>query len=135
MTKRKMLIIVAAVLLVCTASVICINISKKPKHYESPIISEQKIKYNGKIYYPIGDSGAFEYRCNKMLDKGMIFSISSLENDDNINFLSYKNTEIEGRADKHGDTRILTGIEINNPKAVEMLDEYSEKYFDYILND
>lgn len=244
MTKRKILIIVAIVLLVCAVSAICINFSSKPKYHYSPIIREQKIEYNEEIYYPIGYSSAFEYRCNKTLDKGIIYSISSLENDDNIDFLSYsewqynelftciedfekkypygvcyedritsirlqnnssntveydstsdelndifihpenysdltpasfplrycngfsctlyafmddlpitscrlgklahydgkwifvdKNTEFEGRADNNGDTRKFTGIEINNPKAVEILDEYSEKYFDYILND
>lgn len=45
-----------------------------------------------------------------------------------------KDTAIEGSANKYGDTRTFTGIEINEPKAVNLLDEYSEKYFDYILN-
>lgn len=244
MTKRKKLIIAAAALLVCVISTICINKSMKPKHYYSSEVGGQRIEYRGKSYYPIGDSGAYEYRLSKTLAKGAMYSISSLENDDDINFLSYsewqyhemftciedyeekypfgvcyedritsirlqndssgiteydstsrelndiflhpesysdltpasfplrysggfsctlyafmddlpitscrlgklahydgkwifvdKDTEVEGYGNKYSDTRTFTGIEINNPKAVQMLDEYSKKYFDYILSD
>lgn len=38
----------------------------------------------------------------------------------------------EGTANANVDTRTFTGIEINNPKAVEILNEYSSKYFSYI---
>lgn len=86
--KYKLLLSVITILTIVIAAV-CINESKKPKLHYNPEINAQIIEYNGKAYFPIGNSGAFEYRCDKTLAKGTIYSISSLENDENINFLSY----------------------------------------------
>lgn len=43
-----------------------------------------------------------------------------------------RNVTSEGKANSNIDTRTFTGIEINNPYAVNLLNEYSDKYFSYI---
>lgn len=40
--------------------------------------------------------------------------------------------EVQGVGNKDVDTRTVTGIEINDPYAVKMLNEYCKKYFSYI---
>lgn len=43
-----------------------------------------------------------------------------------------RNVKFEGKANANVDTRTFTGIEINDPYAVNLLNEYSNKYFSYI---